>query len=136
MPVLFSGIRAKLDRRRTASDPASPLPEEDDIIERRLSYIRTLIRREDEVSSDRSIEGASSLNAFEEEIGTASYCRRAMPDIEEDIPNLLFKLVLKSVNFTNNSQARSLMSLSTVASYPIINFSATTRLTVLLTGSM
>mmetsp|Transcript_4724 Transcript_4724/g.8403 ORF Transcript_4724/g.8403 Transcript_4724/m.8403 type:complete len:136 (+) Transcript_4724:1683-2090(+) len=135
MPGLFSGTSAKLDKRRTASGPASPLPEDDDIMERRLSYRRTFIRRDDEVSSVRSIEGAKSLDVSDENID-ASYFLRAMPDTEEAMPNLRLILVDKSVNLTNNSQARSLMSLSTDASYPIRNFNATTRVTTLLTGSI
>mmetsp|Transcript_37671 Transcript_37671/g.80452 ORF Transcript_37671/g.80452 Transcript_37671/m.80452 type:complete len:136 (+) Transcript_37671:186-593(+) len=135
MPGLFSGTSAKLDNRRTANGPASPLPDDDEIMDKRLSYRRTFIRRVDEVSSDRSIEGARSLDVSDRVLD-ASYRLRAMPDVEEDMPNLRLILVVKSDNFTNNSQARSLMSLSIDASYPILNFNATTRVTMLLTGSM
>mmetsp|Transcript_19367 Transcript_19367/g.34842 ORF Transcript_19367/g.34842 Transcript_19367/m.34842 type:complete len:136 (-) Transcript_19367:106-513(-) len=135
MPGLFSGTSAKLDNRRTASGPESPLPEDDEIMDNKLSYRRTLMRREDEVSSDRSIVGVSSLGASYKDLGT-SYFLRAIPDMEEAMPTLRLMLVDESVNFTNNSQARSLMSLSTVASYPILNFNATTRVTTLLTGSI
>ena len=68
MPALFSGKEAKLDNSCAASEPASPLPEDVDIIDSRLSYNLTFIRCGDEVASTFKIVGEIPTRLSDDDI--------------------------------------------------------------------